>query len=238
MVLEKRWYQYVVDHEFSSANASKKKLLQVQSDFDFVIETITYKATDDDFEVRVINSEQQWSNDKIDALNFGGTVKKPNILLEPAKVRKNTNIEIELTNGATASNTIQICLTGYLIREMPLSNRMWYQYVAEDVAFTATGEQARRVLKIASDKNFIIQKFIANATADDFTVDIIDANLKWTQNYVESVNIFGTAQEPNILYTPIPVMANSTIILQLVNGSTATNNIQLCLEGYLEHIGA
>jgi hypothetical protein len=165
--------------------------------------------------------------------NFASDILQPNILLEPIRIAKNSNVELELTNGATASNVIQLVFEGYLTPNMENINRLWYQFVYSK-SFTAASEQAIASFNISSSKNFIIQKFNVKATATDFQADIIDANEKWTQEYTLASCLFGTAKQPNILLTPIPVLANSNISIHLINGATATNPIQLCLEGYLE----
>jgi hypothetical protein len=229
----KRYFNYVVNQTFTGANVSIIKLLRVTSEYDFVIQKITYKATSGDFTVRCINSEMQWSNNRVQADNFGGTIQYPALLLQPLVINKNSNIELEIVNGATASNVIQIVFEGYLTPNAVPTGRQWFQYVS-NIAFTGISQQTIAEIKVSSNKNFVIHKFMAKPTVDDFQVDIIDANEKWTQEYVKSGCLFGTAQRPNILLTPITVVANSSILFQLINGSTATNNIQLCVEGYLE----
>ncbi len=229
----KRYFTYVVNHTFSAASASIVKLLRTTSEYDFCIQKIMARATTTDFTVRTINSEFQWSNSAVKADNFAGDVNEPNILLEPVRIPKNTNIELELINGATASNVIQLAFEGYLTPNMENINRQWFQYIT-DISFTGASEQAIRTLKISSNRNFILQKFVAKATATDYQVDIIDANEKWTQEYVRGSCLFGTAKKPNILLTPLVIMANSSITLQLINGATASNPVQLCLEGFLE----
>lgn len=232
----KRWYVYTVSFNFTVANTSQRKNLQVSSEFDFVIQKITSRQTATDFTARVINSEYQWSNRAIQQPNFSGNAQYPAICLEPIKVPKNTNIEIEVVNGATATNNIYLVFEGYLTQDMSQlinTGRNWYQY-AENYAFTGANEQTIMRMRISSHNNFIVQKLVVNATATDYRIDIIDANEKWTQNYIYGSALIGTAQRPNILMTPIVVLANSSIIFQLINGATASNPLQLCLEGYLE----
>lgn len=229
----KRYFTYVVNHTFSVASATANKLLRTTSEYDFVIQKVTARQTTVDYTIRSINSEFQWSNLAVKSDNLAGDVNDPNILLEPIKIPRNSNIELELINGATASNVIQLAFEGYLTTRIENMDRQWFQYIS-DISFTGASEQATREIKISSYRNFIIQKFVAKATAVDYTVDIIDANEKWTQEPVKGSCIFGTAKKPNVLLTPIPVIANSSIVFLVVNGATATNPVQLCLEGYLE----
>jgi hypothetical protein len=229
-----KWYVYNVNATFTATGQVLRKLLKVSSEYDFVINKIVSVESNADWKVRVVNSEWQWSNQAVQGDNFSGSVNFPNILLEPLVIPKNSNVELEITNGtALAGNVIQIVFEGYLTQSAPINKRQWYQYIA-DVAFTGANEQAITEMKISSYRNFIVQKFVAKATATDFQVDIIDANEKWTQTFVKALNLFGTAEQPNILLNPIIVMANSSIIFQMINGATAINPVQLCLEGYLE----
>lgn len=230
----KKWYIYNVNVTFTAASEVQTKLLRVSSEYDFVANKIVAINTNADWKVRVINSEFQWSNQAVQGANFAGNVTYPNILLEPLVIPKNSNIELEITNGtALAANTVQICFEGYLTPAMNIVTRSWYQYVAS-ITFTGASQQSIAEMRISSNKNFVVQKFVAKATATDYQVDIIDANEKWTQTYIYGSNLFGTAQLPNILLNPIIVLANSSIIFHLINGATAANPIQLCLEGYLE----
>lgn len=230
----KRWYVYPFSYTFTTASTrTAPQQLGVSSEYDFVIQKITSKQTSTDFKLRIQDSEFQWSNADVDQPNFAGTAQYPNIMIEPIKIPKNTNIEIVLINGATASNAIQLMFEGYLVQNMVPTNRRWYQYIL-DFPFTVASQQLQRGVNISSYKNFLVQKMYANATATDYQVDIIDANLKWTQNYVYGANLIGTVQRPNVVMTPIPVVSNTSILVQAVNGATASNTVQVVLEGYLE----
>jgi hypothetical protein len=229
-----KWFMYKVNATFTAVNEVQTKLLKVSSEYDFVVNKIVSVQTNADWKIRVINSEMQWSNQAVQGGNFAGSVIFPNVLLEPLVIPKNSNIELELTNGVgIAANIVQVVLEGYLVVNAPIKNRLWYQYIA-DKTFTIANQQAITEMRISSYKNFVVQKFVVKAATTDFQVDIIDANEKWTETFVQAGNLFGTAQQPNILLNPIIVLANSSIIFQLINGATAANAVQLCLEGYLE----
>lgn len=230
--------QYSVTQTFTSTSESAQQQLIFNNDYDFVVQKLMHYATATDYTVQMVQGHMLYQGSPVYAPALFGTIQYPAEIERPGTnspfvLKRGSNVYFNMVNGSTASNTVQMVLEGYHTDEVVSPDKQWFQYPIKTFTFTGTSEQQYGTLQNTSGFDFIIEKFLAYATTDDYYVKITDANIWWIQNLNHSTTCFGTAQRPNVLRQPIVFPAGGSLTAQVVNGATASNTVQLVLEGYL-----
>ena len=116
---------------------------------------------------------------------------------------------------------------------------MDYQFNLPISAQFAVGERREISKTIANDSYFIVEKLVAyyDGAFKCLPRDTAVSN-NWSNIMVRAENLFGTAQFPNRLRTPLVLPPSSTVTFDIQNlyvdpaNPTAANYIQISLEGY------
>ncbi len=98
---------------------------------------------------------------------------------------------------------------------------------------TASQRDEGGVTKIQNDSDFLVQQLVANATSTIFDAQILDTGSG--RNFFDAITraalVFGTAQRPNVLLHPKLINANAQLNWTLLDGSGASNTIEVVLHG-------
>ena len=94
-------------------------------------------------------------------------------------------------------------------------------------------ERREVALTIDNDSSFLIEKLMSyHDGAYNALIRDTSKNLGWSNIQLRTENLFGTAQFPNRLQTPILLPPSSTIYLDLQDLSGLANDIDIAFEGY------
>lgn len=116
----------------------------------------------------------------------------------------------------------------------PLNSREeWYQYEANGAIPAVIGSTAVLSIQIEPDAYFVVQKLIANSTGI-FGTQIQDTGSSQIlmDASVQNANLWGTAQQPNVLIDPLIFSPSSLVNFNLTNLIAGANTVQLVVEGY------
>ena len=227
-----RFYQYSVEHNFTSASETKSKTINIDKDYNFVVLKMVATCSAS-FTVSLKSGGKLFTNKQINNANIFGTAQLPNILLTPLILLRGTDFTVDMVNGSTASNSVEIVFEGYLTDKMIPIQKQWKQYGFEQLSFTSTSQSLSTTINIDDTYDFVIQKIVGTDDASGDYQVFITANMNMFSNdLINAKNIIGTAQYPNILSKPFLLTKRSSIILQVLNGATASNNVNIVLEGY------
>lgn len=234
------FFSYLLDATLTG-NQLTTKQLQVQSDSDFVVQSITGNRTGL-YSAQVLDtgSGSMWQDKLIQDDNFVGTAQLPNVLLHPQYVRRNSILNVLLLDRSGSGNTVQLIMHGYKeYGQLPsmVYKEKWFQYSTDRQSLSANQQQQYSV-RIQSDSDFLCQKIVASSTST-FTVQITDTatNKLWFSSAANSANLVGTAQRPFYMLKPRLIPANANLIVQLTDTSGSSNTVELVLEGYKQSKG-
>jgi len=88
-------------------------------------------------------------------------------------------------------------------------------------------------IKSEQDSYFIVQSMVSSSTGNFQARMRDDGSGKiWQSDYVQNVNVFGTAQRPNLLVVPLIIPPMSSTVIDLVDTSGAPNTGEIVLSGY------
>ena len=230
----RQYIQYSVEATFTAVNEPQVKQILFNNEFDFVCQEMKAYSSNGDYSVQMLQGNQLYQNAYVNAVNVFGTVQYPAVMLTPMIIKRGTNFQLNIKNGVgLAGNKVQLVLVGYHTDEILPNDKQWFQYPLETVVFAGASANEWRTITNNNGYDFVIEKFIGNATADDYYVRMTDANIQWTLNLDHSQTTIGTAQRPHILKQKITMPAGATLQVQILNGATAVNSIQIVYEGYL-----
>jgi hypothetical protein len=108
-----------------------------------------------------------------------------------------------------------------------------YDFLYSNSTTLAAGASGQLEIKTQQDSIFIVQTMMAVRTGR-FTARFLDdgSGNNWNNQPILDLDIFGSAQRPNIMIDPIVVWPTSSILISLANLTAAPNSIEIALGGY------
>lgn len=224
--------------------------ITTHSDSYFVIQKlIAVNAFEFTCQIQETGSGILLSDSPIYNVNMWGTAQRPAILIDPLVLAPSSDIKFALVNQNAGANAVQLILEGYKhydLKNPPVMKSQsllkpfqgsikWFDYSA-DVSLAANAFTSIPI-KIQSDSNFILRKYIGKSTGN-FSLRLSDtaSGSQWSDNLIQRDNFLGTAQYPAILHKSRWVRKNSTIQVELQDLSGAPNTIQVVLEGAKQYV--
>lgn len=246
-------FSYAVNVAVGASAIDTSGITKIQNDSDFLVQKMMASATSTTATVQALDTGtgRQFFDRALNLNNVLGTAQRPNVLLHPKLLYANSQINWTLTDGSGAPNTIQVVLEGIkCFKTLPPNfvprgviqlekyvevDPFWYSLAPAQIAALASTVS---VFNVQGDSDFLLTKLTATSTGT-FRFQISDLACGWnySDNFINNVNGFGTAQQPAILLHPQLILANSSIQVQLVDTSGAGNTIQLVLEGVKLFLG-
>lgn len=241
-----QFFQYSLRTSLTALQSLSNLFVKINADSDFLVQKITGNATGN-YNI-LINDTGQGRNFFSGAVRndlIVGTAQRPNILIHPRLLFANSQLNFTLTDLSNGANTIEIVLEGIkLYKQLPAGvpgkniidlsryNEVDY-FLYQFAPTTVTANSFSNVnVAIQADSDFLIQKLAARSTGT-FRSRITDAgtNRAFQDNLLDNADIYGTAQQPNVLLYPQLINANSNIITELQDTSGNSNTIEIITEG-------
>jgi len=242
-----QYFQYSVLRTVALDATDNGGITKIQNDSDFLLQKVIGSQTDASATVQAVDTGtgRQFFDRALNLANYLGTAQRPNVLLHPKLIKANSQINWTFVDTSGAENRIEVVLEGIKAYKTLPSNFVPrgviqlekyrdldpFTYTFNPTALGALGTGIA-VTNIQADSDFIITKLVATSTGT-FRAQIADLSCGWlySDNFIDNVNLFGTAQQPNVLLHPQLVLANSSIQVQLSDTSNAENTIQIAVEG-------
>ena len=100
------------------------------------------------------------------------------------------------------------------------------------IALTAN-QRTTLEIKTMQDCIFVVQTLMAKSTGRFQSRFLEDGSgNNWQNTLITDTLVFGTAQLPNVLMTPVPLYSSSSVVLDILDTSGAPNAVEVVLGGY------
>ena len=239
------WYSQDVTFAVASGPPESLKI-ELDGETHFFITSITYEATVNDFRVTFKKNSDAYSNLPVHALNVLGTGVLPFYLNRPIILAPRTPFFIEVSNGATAINTIRFTVGGVKVGNPEDAERYSRKLTGHDLAprqieffqyvlngTYAANERRPSAMSILGDRDFVAESLTENSTGDwQGSLQTMGVSRgQWHDALIRKSMWTGTAQYPYILQ-PRMLMRNSKLIADIQDLSGAPNVIQIAFNGF------
>ena len=240
-------YTYTAPVTFTAASEKKSPQLTLDGTSHFLCLALyaTYTAT---FTTLLRKNQRAYMNAPVNAANLFGTRQLPHWLPQPILMPPSEAFYMDLTNGTTAANTLQLAFLGIRVFDRAAGELLlrkaadgrilsaaqeYYSYVT-DVTLTAS-QRKPASFQLNAGGDFVARNLIASQTGifQDRISDSGGTRGDWDDNLINNANLFGTASYPGEIH-PRKIRANATLTHDVKDTSVAGNTLQLVIEGYQE----
>lgn len=249
-----QFFQYTVREVVAGSARDTSGLTKIQNDSDFLAQKIVGTATNAAYNLQILDTgtgRQFFDRELRGPATVVGTAQRPAILLHPKLLYANSQLNWTLVDVSTSENTIEVVLEGIkLYKTLPSAFTprgviQLEKYMDVDtfaysilsvIGANATGVGA---VNIQGDSDFLITKITGRSTSPSYRLRITDTACGWqfSDDFVDSANLVGTAQQPNVLLHPQLVLANSALLVDFQDTSGSENTIELVVEGVKLFLG-
>jgi hypothetical protein len=242
-----RHYTYTSPVVFTAASETTSPQLSLDG-LSWFLCLALYATFGGTFTTLLRKNSKSYMNNPVNNANLWGTRELPHWLPQPILMPPSEAFYLDLVNGATAPNTIQLAFLGIRVYDRTagesllrrtadgrtLANPQEYYAYATNKVLTAS-QRTPVSFQTNAGGDFIARNLIATSTGV-FQTRITDSGGDrgyWDDNLVNKANLWGTASYPGEIH-PARIKSNATVTYDVKDTSVAGNTLQLVMEGYQE----